>query len=86
MLKKVRHWMRMAAVLWLAYGVFKICAFANPLIYRVWHLVPLPWSHQEMTECYGNNVLPWVFTFVAIAGLVGASYVLHRFTKWFWGK
>ena len=86
MWKKIKHLIRMAGTCWLLYGIVKLVILVNPFIYQLWHLVPMPWDGKEMTECWGNTVLPWVFSVMGIVAICAFVYGLHKFTEFFFGE
>ncbi len=89
MIKKVRHLMRMAAMLWLAVGVWKICVFANPLILQVGaKILSLngKFAFDPSAPKPTDIVVSWIILLSAFAIVAGISYALNRFTKWFFGE
>ena len=83
MIKRIRHLMRVIAILWCGYGLYLLGCISNPLIYKLWHLAPLPWG-TEISQP-GNVILPWLLTIAVIIAVIIISFVLHNFTKWFFG-
>ena len=83
MIKRIRHLMRVIAILWCGYGLYLLGCISNPLIYKLWHLAPLPWD-TEISQP-GNVILPWLLTIAVIIAVIIISFVLHNFTKWFFG-
>jgi hypothetical protein len=90
MIKKVRHLMRMAAVLWLLIGVWKICVFANPLVaacgQKIWNTCNPQLTNEYDAANIVNIIASWTAAFLGISIVVGISIALNKFTKWFFGE
>ena len=89
MWKKVKHLARMLGTLWLAYGliwklIIPLVTFTNP--YVVWAFSKTPICHDPDSLDGADTGMAWFVTFWACALFVLGVFLLHKFTKFFFGE
>ena len=79
---------RRAIVIWVGYGIVKLCILLNPYLFALARLTGpnfdegQPLDHTDPTQV----IIMWFTSLLAIGLLCLAVYLIHRLTAWIFGE